>query len=63
MYGPPSGQDYSVALPLDERAAHERLLEKNVSIVVDLHRGKGTSRVWTCDFTQEYVHINASYRT
>jgi glutamate N-acetyltransferase/amino-acid N-acetyltransferase len=63
MYGPPAGTSWSVALPLDERAAHERLLEKHVPIVVDLHHGRGTARVWTCDFTQEYVHINASYRT
>jgi glutamate N-acetyltransferase / amino-acid N-acetyltransferase len=63
MYGPPKGESYSIALPLDERAAHRRLLEKNVPIIVDLHHGRGTARVWTCDFTQEYVHINASYRT
>jgi glutamate N-acetyltransferase/amino-acid N-acetyltransferase len=63
MYGPPKGESYSVALPLDERAAHRRLLEKDVPIVVDLHNGKGTARMWTCDFTKEYVHINASYRT
>jgi glutamate N-acetyltransferase / amino-acid N-acetyltransferase len=63
MYGPPKGDSYSVALPLDERAAHRRLLKKNVPIVVDLHHGRGTARFWTCDFTQEYVHINASYRT
>ncbi len=63
MYGPPKGASYSVALPLDERAAHRRLLEKNVSIVVDLHNGRGIARMWTCDFTEEYVHINASYRT
>jgi len=63
MYGPPKGKSYSIALPLDERAAHRRLLEKNVPIIVDLHHGRGTARVWTCDFTQEYVHINASYRT
>ena len=24
---------------------------------------KASARVWTCDFTSEYVHINASYRT
>jgi N-acetylglutamate synthase/N-acetylornithine aminotransferase len=30
---------------------------------VNLHRGRGTARVWTCDFTMEYVNINASYRT
>jgi glutamate N-acetyltransferase/amino-acid N-acetyltransferase len=63
MYGPPKGASYSIALPLDERAAHRRLLEKNVLIVVDLHNGRGSARMWTCDFTQEYVHINASYRT
>src|SRR5580692_9958018 len=63
MYGPPKGATYSIALPLDERAAHLRLLEKNVPIVVDLHNGRGSARMWTCDFTQEYVHINASYRT
>jgi glutamate N-acetyltransferase/amino-acid N-acetyltransferase len=63
MYGPPKGASYSVALPLDERAAHRRLLEKEVPIVVDLHNGKGSARMWTCDFTKEYVHINASYRT
>jgi glutamate N-acetyltransferase/amino-acid N-acetyltransferase len=63
MYGPPRGSSYSIALPLDERAAHRRLLEKNVSIIVDLRNGRGAARMWTCDFTQEYVHINASYRT
>jgi len=63
MYGPPKGKSYSVALPLDEGAAHARLLEKNIPIVVDLHNGRGTARMWTCDFTAEYVHINASYRT
>ena len=63
VYGPPKGKSYSIALPLDEAVAHARLLEKNVSIVVDLHNGRGKARMWTCDFTAEYVHINASYRT
>ena len=63
MYGPPKGATYSIALPLDERAAHRRLLEKDIQIVVDLHNGSGAARMWTCDFTKEYVHINASYRT
>jgi glutamate N-acetyltransferase / amino-acid N-acetyltransferase len=47
----------------DERVAHEKMLAKRVPIVVDLRSGKGRARMWTCDFTQEYVHINASYRT
>jgi glutamate N-acetyltransferase / amino-acid N-acetyltransferase len=51
--------------PLDfnERAASNRLLEKNVHVVVDLHAGRAVARYWTCDFTAEYVRINASYRT
>ncbi|MGA3200858.1 MAG: bifunctional glutamate N-acetyltransferase/amino-acid acetyltransferase ArgJ [Bryobacteraceae bacterium] len=26
-------------------------------------RGRGRARFWTCDFTEEYIRINASYRT
>jgi glutamate N-acetyltransferase/amino-acid N-acetyltransferase len=49
--------------PFNERAAHRKMLAKFVPIVVSLHSGDGRARVWTCDLTAEYVHINASYRT
>jgi glutamate N-acetyltransferase/amino-acid N-acetyltransferase len=51
--------------PLDfnERAASNRLLAPHVHIVMDLHEGRAVARYWTCDFTAEYVRINASYRT
>jgi glutamate N-acetyltransferase / amino-acid N-acetyltransferase len=49
--------------PFDERIAHRKMLAKYVPIVVDLRSGRGQARVWTCDFTTEYIHINASYRT
>jgi glutamate N-acetyltransferase/amino-acid N-acetyltransferase len=51
--------------PLDfnERAASNKLLTDHVPIVVNLHAGKSAARYWTCDFTAEYVRINASYRT
>ena len=51
--------------PLDfnERAASNRLLADRVPILVDLHAGKSRGHYWTCDFTAEYVRINASYRT
>lgn len=51
------------AIDFDERAAHERLLASHIPIVMDLRSGEGHARVWTCDFTADYVHINASYRT
>jgi glutamate N-acetyltransferase/amino-acid N-acetyltransferase len=50
-------------LPFNERAASNRLLAKHVSIIVNLHAGAAVARYWTCDFTAEYVRINASYRT
>ncbi|MGA3293572.1 MAG: bifunctional glutamate N-acetyltransferase/amino-acid acetyltransferase ArgJ [Candidatus Acidiferrales bacterium] len=53
------GREY----PFDEVGTHEKMLEKHVPVVVDLHSGEGRARMWTCDFTKEYVHINASYRT
>jgi glutamate N-acetyltransferase / amino-acid N-acetyltransferase len=51
--------------PLDfnERAASNRLLADHVPIIMDLHAGRESARYWTCDFTAEYVRINASYRT
>jgi glutamate N-acetyltransferase / amino-acid N-acetyltransferase len=49
--------------PFDERAVHQKMLAKHVPVRVDLHAGSASARVWTCDFTIEYVHINSSYRT
>jgi glutamate N-acetyltransferase/amino-acid N-acetyltransferase len=50
-------------LEFNERAASNRLLEPHVLLEVDLHAGRASARYWTCDFTAEYVRINASYRT
>jgi glutamate N-acetyltransferase/amino-acid N-acetyltransferase len=49
--------------PFNERVAHRKMLGKYVPILVEMRSGHGRARVWTCDFTTEYVHINASYRT
>jgi glutamate N-acetyltransferase/amino-acid N-acetyltransferase len=46
-----------------DREANEALRAKEVRIVADLHLGKGRSRVLTCDLTEDYVKINAEYRT
>ncbi len=51
------------AHPFSEKLAHKRMMRDLVPVLVDLHAGKGRARVWTCDFTSDYVHINASYRT
>jgi glutamate N-acetyltransferase / amino-acid N-acetyltransferase len=49
--------------PFSERVAHRKMLASFVPVVVDLNAGRSVARIWTCDFTTEYIHINASYRT
>jgi len=42
----------------------EKVLKKDAfDVVVDLHLGKGESTIYTCDFSLDYVHINADYTT
>ena len=36
---------------------------KEVTITVDLRLGSSSSRVLTCDLTEDYIRINAEYRT
>jgi glutamate N-acetyltransferase / amino-acid N-acetyltransferase len=50
-------------LPFDERRAHRRLLAGRVHIVLDIHAGRASARLWTCDLTSTYVRINSSYRS
>ncbi len=52
-----------VEAAFDESAAHRRMSANFVPIRVDLHQGREAARVWTCDFTGDYVRINSSYRT
>jgi glutamate N-acetyltransferase/amino-acid N-acetyltransferase len=33
------------------------------TIAIDLGLGRGEETVWTCDLSEEYVHINAKYTT
>jgi glutamate N-acetyltransferase/amino-acid N-acetyltransferase len=54
---------HGIEVPFNERVAHRRMLAKFVPIRVDLRGGSASARIWTCDFTGEYVRINASYRT
>ena len=37
--------------------------KNDLSIRVDLGLGTGKARVWGCDFTKEYIAINADYRS
>jgi glutamate N-acetyltransferase / amino-acid N-acetyltransferase len=47
----------------DLTAAQERMRGKELTIRIVLHSGTGAARVWTCDFTEQYIKINAEYTT
>ena len=46
-----------------EAQATEILKQPEYTITIDLKAGKGTSSVLTCDFSIDYVKINADYRS
>lgn len=46
-----------------DKEANEALRRKEIKITVDLRLGKGRAVVRTCDLTEDYVRINAEYRT
>jgi glutamate N-acetyltransferase / amino-acid N-acetyltransferase len=48
---------------LDEKKAFKILSQPEFSVNVDLNVGKESSTWWTCDFSEEYIKINADYRT
>ena len=52
-----AGVDFS------EEKAKEILLEKEITIYVNLKDGSFSSTAWGCDLTYEYVKINGDYRT
>lgn len=37
--------------------------KSEITILIDLARGEVSETVWTCDFSYDYVKINAEYRT
>lgn len=42
----------------------QAVMDKNdITIHIDLGRGSRQVKVWTCDFSYDYVRINAEYRT
>ena len=54
-------QNYSVALSNAE--ANQLLKFSNIELLIRLNGGEGTGTCWTCDFSEEYVKINGSYRS
>ncbi|MFN7695615.1 MAG: bifunctional glutamate N-acetyltransferase/amino-acid acetyltransferase ArgJ [Burkholderiales bacterium] len=46
-----------------EADAARAMAETDIEVRVSLHRGSAVSTVWTCDLSEDYVRINADYRS
>jgi glutamate N-acetyltransferase/amino-acid N-acetyltransferase len=50
--------------PAYQEADGQRVMNKaEILIRVVLHRGEASATMWTCDFSYDYVKINADYRS
>ena len=52
-----------VGADFSEQKAKKELSKKEVKVVVELNKGSKSSKYYTCDFSYDYVKINASYRS
>ena len=51
------------SVEFDRDGAHDYLTQKDVQIVLDLNQGDELATVWTCDYSYDYIKINAEYHT
>lgn len=52
-----------IGLSFDEEKAADILKRDEIVITLDFKDGNVNDKMWTCDFTFDYVKINGSYRT
>lgn len=53
----------AVAADYREQAGAAVMAEQDICITIDLAAGTAESTIWTCDFSYDYVRINAEYRS
>jgi glutamate N-acetyltransferase/amino-acid N-acetyltransferase len=54
---------HGTSIPFDEQKAHELLKRKEVRITINLNKGDQQAVVYTCDYSYDYIKINAEYHT
>jgi glutamate N-acetyltransferase/amino-acid N-acetyltransferase len=52
-----------MGLPFSEARALEILKRDEVAITFDMRQGEAEVTEWTCDLTEDYIRINADYRS
>jgi len=56
-------KDGEVAPGYREKQGAAYMRSSEIAITVDVGVGKETATIWTCDLTQDYIAINADYRS
>jgi glutamate N-acetyltransferase/amino-acid N-acetyltransferase len=56
-------RDGGRAADYTEEKGRDVMARDDITIRVELNRGSAADQVWTCDFSYDYVKINAEYRT
>jgi glutamate N-acetyltransferase/amino-acid N-acetyltransferase len=56
-------RDGARALDYTEAQGRMVMARPDITVSIDLGRGTAYATVWTCDFSYDYVRINAEYRT
>jgi len=56
-------QDGEVAPSYREKQGADYMKGREIVVTVDVGVGKESATVWTCDLTQDYIAINADYRS
>ena len=51
------------SVEFDRDATHAYLKNSEVQITLDLNMGEASAIVWTCDYSYDYIKINAEYHT
>ena len=52
-----------LVINIDSKKLDKYLKNNNIEIFIDMGINNGFSKVWTCDLTEEYIEINADYRS
>jgi glutamate N-acetyltransferase / amino-acid N-acetyltransferase len=52
-----------ISARFDVAAARSEFDQPRLTLHINLHQGQASAQIWTCDLTQGYITINASYST
>ncbi len=63
MGGVMIARDGGVIPGYNETPVTEHMKSSEIEITVEVGRGTGVAKVWTCDLTHGYISINADYRS